>query len=219
MFGRGRGSFQGGPRAHHGIAAPGLPAQDASVAALVGCFGLARPMPCATPRRPPRRHRASAAPAWRCTAPSSRQCRARRAGPGWCQHIGAPSSTRRLSTARASATMAAWRWRTMPSCPSVSPSAWPAQRLRETAAAVRARACRWARQRSTSRWPSVRAAATVICWPSTARTASSSPSKAPGTRRPSPSGKVASSTALMAARVGVQVQHGTHAPDHLRAAG
>ena len=32
--------------------------------------------------------------------------------------------------------------------------------------------------------PGLRAAATVICWPSTARTASSKPSQAPGTRRP-----------------------------------
>ena len=40
----------------------------------------------------------------------------------------------------------------------------------------------------TSRAPSVRAAATVTCWPSTARTASSNPSSAPGTRTPSPSG-------------------------------
>ena len=40
------------------------------------------------------------------------------------------------------------------------------------------------RTRAVSRAAAVRAAATVTCWPSTARTASSSPSTCPGTRRP-----------------------------------
>jgi hypothetical protein len=71
-------------------------------------------------------------------------------------------------------------------------------------------------KRSTSRCASVRAAATVICWPSTARTASSKPSSVPGTRRPSPCGKAPCSTALMACRVGVQVERGAHAADHQR---
>ena len=52
-------------------------------------------------------------------------------------------------------------------------------------------------KRSTSRCASVRAAATVICWPSTARTASSKPLSPPGTRTPSQRGKLACSTLLM----------------------
>ena len=54
-------------------------------------------------------------------------------------------------------------------------------------------------KRSTSRVVSVRAAATVTCWPRTARTASSKPSSVPGTRRPASAGKSAPSTAWMAA--------------------
>ena len=104
------------------------------------------------------------------------------------------------STARASATMAAWRWRTMPSWPSASPSAAAntagvGNSLSSPGQGVSTGApnCR------TRRSARVRAAATVICWPSTARTASSKPSSVPGTRRPSPLGKKGCSTALMAA--------------------
>ena len=104
-----------------------------------------------------------------------------------------------LATARASAWIAPWRWRTTPKLPSVSALA-PA---RAWAVGNKRLSCAWgvvtlSPHCCTKRCASVRAAATVICWPSTARTASSKPSHEPGTRRPSPCGNCACSTALMA---------------------
>ena len=51
-------------------------------------------------------------------------------------------------------------------------------------------------KRSTRRRASVRAPATVTCWPSTARTASSKPSTLPGRRRPGAPGSSASAASI-----------------------
>ena len=55
-------------------------------------------------------------------------------------------------------------------------------------------------KRCTRRWHSVRAAATLTCWPSTTRTAVSKPSQLPGRRMPARAGPgTLASTGSMAA--------------------
>ena len=68
---------------------------------------------------------------------------------------------------------------------------------------------------ATSRVPMVRAAATVICWPSTARTASSWAIQRARDTQPVAQWKVAVQGCVDGDRIGVQVEHGTNpADDH-----
>ena len=129
-----------------------------------------------------------------------------------------------LSTACASAMMAAWRWRTMPSTPSASGEACAntagvgnrrvscgqgAAGDAESDVAGDAESdaesdaegdiANGSPKACAIRFVNVQAAATVTCWPTMARTATSNPSTQPGTRMPSVPAKCAPSTALMAA--------------------
>ena len=104
-----------------------------------------------------------------------------------------------LATACDSAIMAAWRCFTMPNAPKASGSACAntAGVGKSWVNSGQGVASGWPNV-STTRWVNVRPAATVTCWPKMARTATSKPSSAPGTRMPSVPTKCAPSTALMA---------------------
>ena len=103
------------------------------------------------------------------------------------------------STARAMPVIAACRCRMMPSVPSASLlAAASAAGVGNNRLSSGHGVTMNSPKRSTRRCACRQPACTVTCWPSTARTASSCPSSAPGTRRPSPSGKLAFKALLMA---------------------
>ena len=210
--------LQGLPQAHHGVGAPGPPGFG-----LGHAPGPHRACPARSARRCRwrRRHRARRARASRSTARSIRRCRAARAArPAW-PVSGAPgcSSMRPSATSRASACSAATRWRTMPSRPMRSRvGAGDVGGAGEQPVQVRRTACRWPGPSSaTSRRVSVRAAATVTCWPRMMRAAVSKPSIAPGTRKPAGGGtRHRGQAGVDQRRVGVQVQRMAQ-PLHQRA--
>ena len=103
------------------------------------------------------------------------------------------------TTACASAPIAFCRCLTMPNCPSASGlAAASVAGLGNSRFSPAKGVSRGSPNCCTRRATRVREAATVICWPSTARTASSKPSSVPGTRKPSPCVKRACSSWLMA---------------------
>ena len=181
--------------------------------------------PSAASNRRRERRRANAGRAWQCTARSTDRC------PASCiqRRRSAPRRSRRriarTRRCRSPPAHSAIRQRArLPTIPSaaMSSAATPAMPRRAGREPIEFadKASRWRSPNASAQRPAmVVAAFTDTCWPSTARTASSKPSNAPGTRSPGrrrttpASIRSCASSALTAVRRRAQVEQILHAHD------